>query len=302
MSRRDLPAVPHRDGRFVEVADRCWVARHDFFDVNVGVVGGRDGLLVVDTHASEALAREVIARVRALGAGEVVAVVNTHAHFDHVLGNAVFGEEYAGVATWAHEAAAAALPRTAEAARQEAGHDPRSEEDPRFAGIAASRVVAPERTFSSARVIDLGDRLVELLHPGRGHTDGDAIVRVPDVDVVYAGDLVEESAEREAVPGFGDDCFPLEWPFTLDLVISMLGDDSLVVPGHGAPVDRDFVSEQRGSIGMVAEQVRELAAGGVPVAEALAAGSWPYPAEQLEQAVRRGYSQLPRQARSLPLA
>ena len=35
--------------------------------------------------------------------------------------------------------------------------------------------------------------------------------------------------------------------------------------------------------------------------DALAATEWPYPAEQLELAVRRGYEQLPRTARSLPL-
>ena len=40
--------------------------------------------------------------------------------------------------------------------------------------------------------------------PGRGHTNGDLVVRVPDADVVYAGDLVEESA----APAFGSDCYP----------------------------------------------------------------------------------------------
>ncbi len=44
---------------FTEVADRVWVARYDWFDVNVTLVGGADGLLVVDTHASAEHAREV---------------------------------------------------------------------------------------------------------------------------------------------------------------------------------------------------------------------------------------------------
>ena len=74
------------------------------------------------------------------------------------------------------------------------------EDDPRYAAVAATEVVVPERTFSSAIALDLGDRLVELVHPGRGHTAGDLVVRVPDADVVLAGDLVEES-EGNAVPG-----------------------------------------------------------------------------------------------------
>ncbi len=49
--------IPHDSG-FAEIADRCWVARHSWFDVNVSVVGGERGLLVVDTHASEVAAEE----------------------------------------------------------------------------------------------------------------------------------------------------------------------------------------------------------------------------------------------------
>ncbi|HZJ06067.1 MAG TPA: MBL fold metallo-hydrolase, partial [Nocardioidaceae bacterium] len=81
----------------------------------------------------------------------------------------------------------------------------------------------------------------------------------------------------------------------------MLSVSSVVVPGHGQPVDRDFVLDQRGTIGMVAETIRDLAGKGVPAAEALAAADWPYPVEELAHALARGYEQLPRSARSLPL-
>jgi glyoxylase-like metal-dependent hydrolase (beta-lactamase superfamily II) len=162
--------------------------------------------------------------------------------------------------------------------------------------------VVPARTFSSALALDRGGRQVELVHPGRGHTGGDLVVRVSDADVLLAGDLVEESAVRAAVPGFGPDCFPLEWPATLDLVLGLLGPASLVVPGHGAPVDKDFVQEQRSAIGVVAETIRDLAGRGVAPDDALAAAQWPYPVEELGDAVRRGYAQLPRGVRRLPLA
>jgi glyoxylase-like metal-dependent hydrolase (beta-lactamase superfamily II) len=288
---------PH-DAGFVEVADRCWVARFEFLDVNVGLVAGERGLLVVDTHASEVDARRVVEQVRRLGAGDVVAVVNTHEHFDHTFGNVVFSEEYDGPPVYAHEDAAAALAVTGPALQDEARADT---SDPRHAQIAATRIVLPTETFSSARVVDLGDRLVELVHPGRGHTGGDAVVRVADADVLFAGDLVEESAMRDGAPGYGDDCFPLEWPATLDLVVQLLSPGSVVVPGHGVPVDRDFVQEQRAGLGVVAETVRDLATRGIPVTEALDAADWPYPKERLRYAVTRGYAHLPRSSRSLPL-
>jgi glyoxylase-like metal-dependent hydrolase (beta-lactamase superfamily II) len=289
--------IPHDVG-FVEVADRCWVARFDFLDVNVGLVGGERGLLVVDTHASEVEARRVVEEVRRLGAGDVVAVVNTHLHFDHTFGNVVLAEEYADTELICHDAAAAGLPEHAEEIKAECRADT---SDPRHADIAATRVVVPSTTFSSAKVVDLGDRLVELVHPGRGHTAGDAVVRVGDADVLFAGDLVEESALRSGVPGYGQDCYPMEWPSTLDLVVSMLTPATVVVPGHGLPVGLDFVQEQRSAIGVVAETIRDLASRGVPVSEALDAAEWPYPKEELRHALTRGYEHLPRSARSLPL-
>jgi glyoxylase-like metal-dependent hydrolase (beta-lactamase superfamily II) len=291
---RGVRQIPSDTG-FVEVADRCWVARHSWFDVNVSVVGGELGLLVVDTHASERAAEAVADQVRALP-GAVVGVVNTHEHFDHTFGNRVFATTE--VPVYAHETAAARTVSAGERIKALYDEEP---DDPHREEVQATRIMPATDTFSSARVVDLGDRQVELVHPGRGHTGGDAVVRVPDADVLLSGDLVEESAVRNGVPGFGADCFPLEWPLTLDLVVSLLSADTVVVPGHGRPVGRDFVQEQRSAIGIVAETIRDLATRGVPEQEALAGAEWPYPTEELRHAVSRGYEQLPRASRSLPL-
>jgi glyoxylase-like metal-dependent hydrolase (beta-lactamase superfamily II) len=280
--------IPHDSG-FVEIADRCWVARHRIADVNVGVVAGTRGLLVIDTHSSALTARAVVEHVRRLGAGEVVAVLNTHAHWDHVLGDDTFLQEYDGPVVVAHEKAAGTVRE----------HGPAMvEEQAAHLDMAGTAPVVPDQTFSSAKVVDLGDRIVEIAHLGRGHTAGDAVAHVADVDVLYAGDLVEESG----VPGFGDDCFPLEWPQTLDLMIGMLGVDSLVVPGHGLPVDKEFVMHQRASIGAVAEGIRDLAGRGVSATDMAAEAAWPYPVEDLQQAFLCGTAQLPRAGRSLPMA
>lgn len=283
---------------FSEVADRIWVARYAWFDVNVTLIGGADGLLVVDTHASALAAREVVEDIRALGAGAVRAIVNTHEHFDHTFGNGELRTAYGAVPIHAHETAAA---RTVAAGERIKGRYDAEPHDPRRAEVQATEVVPADHTFSSAVALDLGDRLVELVHPGRGHTAGDLVVRVPDADTLLAGDLVEESALRQAVPGFGGDCYPLEWPLSLDIVLGLTTASSVVVPGHGAPVDREFVEEQRNAIGVVAETIRHLATTGVPVADALAAAQWPYPPEELGDAVRRGYEQLPRSQKRLPL-
>jgi glyoxylase-like metal-dependent hydrolase (beta-lactamase superfamily II) len=283
---------------FEEVADRLWVARHEWFDVNVTVVGGDRGLVVVDTHASSRAARDVVADVRALGAGEVVAVVNTHEHFDHTFGNGELRAAYGAVPIHAHETAAE---RTVAAGERIKGRYDDDPDDPHREEVLATVIVPADRTFSSAAVLDLGDRLLELVHPGRGHTGGDLVVRVPDADVLLAGDLVEESQLRAGVPGFGEDCYPLDWPLTLDVVLGLTTASTVVVPGHGAPVGRGFVEDQRQAIGVVAETIRDLATRGVPVDEAVDAAEWPYPREELRAAVRRGYAHLPRSQKRLPL-
>lgn len=279
---------------FTEVADRVWVLRHPWFDVNIAAIGGERGLVVVDTHASSVAAREVIAELRALDRGAPVAVVNTHEHFDHTFGNAAFLDEYGELPVHATEEAADRTTSAGERIKQE--YD--ASDDPRAAEVVATPIRPADRTFSSAAVIDLGDRQVELVHPGRGHTAGDLVVRVPDADVLLAGDLVEESAP----PALGRDSWPLEWPQTLDLMIGLLSPASVVVPGHGAVVDRAFVEQQCDDLRAVAETLRSLAGQGVPEAEALAAAEWPLPAEALGHAVARAYAQLPRARRQLPLA
>lgn len=283
---------------FREVADRVWVARYEWFDVNVTLVGGGEGLLVVDTHASALAARTVVEDIRRLGVGEVVRVVNTHEHFDHTFGNGELRAAYGAIPIHAHETAAERTVAAGERIKALYDDEP---DDPHREEVQATEIVAADTTFSSALALDLGDRLVELVHPGRGHTAGDIIVRVPDADLVLAGDLVEESEERGSVPGFGEDCYPMDWPLSLDVVLALTGTGSRIVPGHGAVVDRDFVEEQRTAIGVVAETIRDLASRGVPLAQALEVGEWPYPREDLAHAVRRGYEQLPRSQKRLPL-
>ena len=305
---------------FVEIADRCYVARYREWDVSIGVIVGTTGALVVDTRAGAGQGRRLRDDiVRLPGAAQIRWVVNTHDHFDHVLGNGAFD----GVAIHAHENALAAIPDSVahikELIAADREPDPEHPEitDEILQDVLDTEPVLPTRTFSSASTIDLGDRYVELLHLGRGHTDGDLVLRVPDCDVLFGGDLVEESADRDATPGFGSDCWPLEWADTLDLVIGLLTPESLVVPGHGVVVNRDFVETQRDNVADVAEIIRGLAASGVPVDEALRAGEqaarpaplsagvdasrgapdpggtgWPFPVQYLDQAVRRGYAQL----------
>lgn len=266
--------------------------RYPEWDVNVGVVAGSDHVLVVDTRGTRQQGESLRDDVRRLLPHPQVAwVVNTHQHFDHTFGNIAFD----GVTVVAHENAAAGLDAAADRVRRLCRED--DPDDPLNAEVIATALRYPDTTFSSVRTVDLGDRYVELFHPGRGHTDGDALVRVPDIDVVFAGDLVEESGP----PMYGEDCFPLEWPTTLDVALGVLTPRSRVVPGHGAVVDLAFVQNQSTDIAQVANTIGGLVHAGVPLESALSQGDWPWDPGHLREGVRRGYAHAAPPPGRLPL-
>jgi glyoxylase-like metal-dependent hydrolase (beta-lactamase superfamily II) len=90
--------------------------------------------------------------------------------------------------------------------------------------------------------LDLGGRAVRAFHPGRGHTGGDLVVHVPDAGVVFAGDLVEQGGP----PQLGSDAYPGEWPTTSDSLLAL--HPTVIVPGHGEPVEPEFVRTQQSEL------------------------------------------------------
>jgi glyoxylase-like metal-dependent hydrolase (beta-lactamase superfamily II) len=291
VSAEHLAPAPPTAG-FVEVADRVFVARYRQWDVNVGLVLGRDGAVVVDTRASDRQGGQVLDDVRRLARDiEVRHVVNPHVHFDHTFGNVAF--EAATI--HAHDNVGRTLADAAEHIKAALRADP--DAAPEFgyterdaAEVIATPVRGPERTFGSNATIDLGDRVVTMTYAGRGHTDGDVAVVVPDTDAVFLGDLVEESAH----PSFGGDCWPLEWADTLTSHLVQVDPGAVVVPGHGRPVDVAFVTRQRDDVAAVAAVIRERRLGGGSLEQALrdADPRLPYPLADLESAIRRGWQHL----------
>ena len=273
--------------RWREIADRVFIRRFAFFDQTIGAVVGRDRVLVVDTRSSLVQARELLDDLRVVSRLPHT-VLNTHAHFDHVLGNAAFRP----CEIWA-EAGCARFMR-------EFGPDRRAgvaEQMPEIAGeLLASPIDPPDRTFVGKATVDLGDRRVDLRFLGRGHTDHDVVALVPGADVLFAGDLVEQGAP----PSFGD-AYPLDWPATLGHLLDLAADGH-VVPGHGQVVDRDFVAAQLGEIAFLAELARRQwpdlrAAGHDPVGPAPAdlvaesAHHLGWPTGAVSEALRRAIRQ-----------
>ncbi len=213
---------------------RC---RLPFCDVTIGLVCGRTAALLVDTGTTLTEAAAIDADVRLLAGGPVSHIVLTHKHFDHVLGSSLFS----GTQVHCAPEVAEYLSTATEDLRQDAlRHGADAEEVD-----AAIDALRPLPGGYDA-VVDLGDRTVTIAHLGRGHTTSDLVVVAPvtddgERDVVFTGDLVEESAD----PAIDADSDVSAWPATLDRLLALGGPDAIYVPGHGSVVDADFVRRQR---------------------------------------------------------
>ncbi|QHA04575.1 MBL fold metallo-hydrolase [Streptomyces broussonetiae] len=209
------------------------------WDCTVGLVLGEDTALMVDAGSSLAEGARLRAQAQELAGGRVTHLALTHPHFDHVFGTPAF----AGVQVYAAVGVDAVFAHEREELRLDAIRNglPAAEADE-----AADALVPPGHQVSGEWTLDLDDgRQALLANVGPGHTANDLAVLIPgEREVVFCGDLVEESGEPQA----GPDAVPSRWPDALDRLLSLGGEDALYVPGHGAVVNAAFVRRQRDAL------------------------------------------------------
>ena len=151
-----------------------------FANGNILVLSGPEGSLLVDAQSARrvGLADSVLA---SLGAPPVRWVLNTHYHGDHVEGNTVFrgrGAEVIGQER---------LPvQMAKDTTITSWHDWHRE--------PAAPGAFPTRTFRDSLTLRVNGQRIVVTHIPAAHTDGDAIVWLPDANVIHIGDLFEHQA------------------------------------------------------------------------------------------------------------
>ncbi|MER5930650.1 MBL fold metallo-hydrolase [Streptomyces sp. NPDC002054] len=211
------------------------------WDCTVGLVVGADAVLLIDPGSSIREGAGLRAEAERLTGRRVTHIAFTHGHFDHVMGAAAFaGAEVFG-AVGLDTLLGTAAGR--EELRTDAVRHGLAEAD---AAESADLLRLPRHLVSGEWTLELGGVQVLLANVGPGHTRHDLALFVPggDREVVFCGDLVEESGE----PSAGPDAVPAQWPAALDRLLALGGEDAFYVPGHGAVVDAAFVRAQRATL------------------------------------------------------
>ncbi|WP_369394238.1 MBL fold metallo-hydrolase [Streptomyces sp. CG1] len=209
---RDLVVVPNRNLQLVP---------------NIGVIGGTQSVLVVDTGLGPENAESVLALARDYARGRKLYLTSTHFHPEHAFGAHVF----AGEATFLVNKAQAE-----DLAVKGAGYLAM------FNGLGTTvatrlqgaQVPAPDFVYDESYDLDLGGRTVRLQAVGRAHTKGDQVITVPDADVLFTGDLAEtgQFAIFPWFPPHDTDVTGLGW---IEVVARLAAaGPRTVVPGHGA--------------------------------------------------------------------
>lgn len=247
-----------------EIGDRIYRRRYESLDLNIGLILGDGEALVIDTRATYGQADELKLHVADLTADPITRVVNTHHHWDHTFGNARFGPaDLIGHRRCAEQLIAAGP------AMKEQLLDLVAQADQDK--VAAIDIVPPSTLFDEQLAVEVGGRPVTLDFLGRAHTDNDIVIRVDDV--VFAGDILEESAP----PYFGDS-YPIEWP---DTVSAALTSGSLFVPGHGDTMSPTAARDQLEDLRAVKDRVSHWVETGEP------AQAGPYPLPVMKTALER---------------
>jgi glyoxylase-like metal-dependent hydrolase (beta-lactamase superfamily II) len=213
---------------FDEVGRDLWAFTAEG-DPNSGIIIGDESVMVVEAQATPRLAEKVIEKVRSVTDKPISHVVLTHYHAVRVLGASAYG---------ANEII---MGETARGMVEERGQEDWDSEFQRFPRLFEGHesipgLTYPTTTFDDRMTVYLGKRRVDLMLLGRAHTAGDIVVHVPDENVMFTGDIVEDHSACYCGDGYFN-----EWGDTLDAIQSF--DVDAIAPGRGgALVGKDAVA------------------------------------------------------------
>ncbi len=203
---------------FTEIGDGLYAFTAEG-DPNSGVLIGDDSVMIIEAQATPRLANKVIECVRSVTDKPISHLVLTHYHAVRVLGASAF---HAPQVIMSEKARAMVVERGQEDWESEFARFPRlfqgHEEIP--------GLTWPTTTFNGRMTVYLGNRRIDIMQMGRAHTAGDAVIYVPDQNVMFTGDIVEYHSACYCGDGHFHD-----WPGTLEAIRHWNLD--AIAPGRG---------------------------------------------------------------------
>ncbi len=183
---------------------------------NIGFIVGDKCIAVIDTGGSLKIGQQLLLSIRSISDLPICYVINTHIHFDHILGNLAFKNEASHFI--GHKNLKDAVEQNRDFFLEQFKND---------LGAAANRdsIIGPDMTVDDTMDLDLGNRVIRLTAYQTAHSDTDLTVLDVQSKTLWTGDLVF----RERIPAL--DGKLKGWLEVLDEF--QILDINLAIPGHG---------------------------------------------------------------------
>ena len=190
---------------------------------NITFVDTAKGLVVVDSGASVQIGEMAIRQIRKQFKKPVIAVINSHFHGDHWLGNDAFATAYKGIPIYAH-------PGTIAEIQGMQGNLWRTlMEQWTNQATLGTRVVPPNTAVDHGKELKFGDVTLRMHHYGKVHTPYDICVEVVEDKLTCIGDIAMD--RRIANMDDGSYVGSLKAYDTLEKTAA----SKIWLPGHGQP-------------------------------------------------------------------
>lgn len=203
-------------------------AHNQGYMVNSTVIIGEQGVILIDSGASDEVGKHLGKAIAKLTTKPVTHVINTHHHGDHVLGNIVFGKAEIISSEICREMVNKTGDEWIALMESLIGH-----KLPNTRPVPASVTYAGENTRTERTI--QGVKL-EFWVPAGSHTVGDMMVYLPEDKVLVGGDILV----NRTIPVMRD-ALVKNWVGTLKQVRTF--DAKTIVPGHGPLMKQEDVSE-----------------------------------------------------------
>lgn len=225
---------------------------------HIVVLHGPEGLVLVDSGASEQA--EALMRLlgEQFGDAAVTALFNTHWHLPHTGANEAIGK--AGAKILAHENTRLWMSTEYFVEWENRTYTPRAE------------TALPTDTFYSSDpqplVFELGGHTIEYGHLAEAHTDGDIYVRFVGENVIAAGDVV--GGDSYPVPDYSTGGWIGGLSEATRKLIELSNADTRIVPGTGPIQTRADLEAQLEMLTTLHERVNDMMTQGKSAEEMLA--------------------------------
>ena len=200
------------------------------FMSNSSFIVSETGVVIIDTGGSHKYGEFLITKIRERTEKPVIAIINTHMHGDHWLGNAALREAYPDAKIYAHENAIKRL-KSGEARQwldsftQAIGKS-----------VVGTKAVIPDMALKDGDTVKLAGRTYHIHHKGQAHTDNDIMIQSPGNKILFAGDILVYGS---VVSGGRPEDFSAKGQLkAIDHALSLPID--IYIPGHGPTGGREI--------------------------------------------------------------